>query len=72
MAHPKSSHERIGALCKLVDELREVERLREEVKALSASRLRSPDLAEKERGGTGMKSAEIIFIGPCQDVVGID
>jgi hypothetical protein len=55
-----------GAHCgssKLIDEVRELEHLREEaiIAALSPRRLRSPDLEEKQPWGMGTKSAEIIL-----------
>jgi two-component sensor histidine kinase len=66
----KSSQQRIALLSKLIDELREMDRLREKVivAELSDRILRS---GNPERGSRGMETAEII-LRPRQDVIGID
>jgi two-component sensor histidine kinase len=60
MAPLKSSQQRIASLSKLIDELREMDRLREKVivAALSARRL------------SAMNTVDIVL--PHQDVIGID
>jgi hypothetical protein len=70
MASLKSSQQRIALLTKLIDELREMERLREKVivAELSDRTLRSGD---PERGIRKIETAEII-LRPRQDLFGID
>jgi two-component sensor histidine kinase len=68
MAPLKSSQQRIAALSKLSDGLREIDRLREKViiAELSDRTLQSASLEQQERGmRAGMKPAEIIYLPPC-------